>query len=132
MRLSAVPGGGFYYACGPFRTPHSPPCGTTLATLAGFVGEWRLTRRPALRSCVGAQPQQDVSGPHRLRYHSYQFVVQRPKVGLVPQPGGEGFESLPGIVLLAVEATVYERLDAPPQGAEQGGYQQCRGHHSEG
>ena len=68
---------------------------------------------PAFGGRVGTQPQRDVGGLHRLPYHPYQVVAQCLQVGLVPQLGGEGFQGLSGIVLAAVEAPVYERLDAP-------------------
>jgi hypothetical protein len=43
-------------------------------------------------------------------------VVQGLQVRLIPQLEEEGFERLSGIVLASVEATIYERLYATPQG----------------
>jgi hypothetical protein len=73
-----------------------------------------------------------VSRLHRLPNHVHQFAVQCLKVRLVPELHGEGFEGLPGVVLSPVEATVYERLDASPQGREQGRYKEGGGDDCEG
>src|SRR5215217_8187745 len=62
-----------------------------------------------LQECIGAQPQGDVGGLHRLAHHSYHFIVQRLQVRLVPELRGEGFERLRRVVLPTVEAAVYER-----------------------
>src|SRR5215211_4648575 len=71
-----------------------------------------------------AQPQGDVGWLHGLLYHVYQVVVQGVQVRFVAQADGEDFQSLAGVVLAAVEAAVYERLDAVSQGGEQRSYQQ--------
>ena len=73
----------------------------------------------ALRSRLGAQPQRDVGRLHRLVYHSYEVVAQCIQIRLVSELGRQGFESLSGVVLLAVEAPVYEGLYATPQGIEE-------------
>jgi hypothetical protein len=70
----------------------------------------------------GTQPQRDVGWLRRLAYHAYQIFVQVLQIPLVPQLGGEGFQSLSGIVLLSVEAAVDERLDATTQRDKQGSY----------
>ena len=57
---------------------------------------------------------------HRISNHAYEFAIERLKVSLLAELCGEGIERLPRIVLAAVEAPVYEGLDAPPQGVEQG------------
>jgi len=54
-----------------------------------------------------------VLGLHRLSNHTYQIFVEGFQTGLVPELGREGFEDLRRVVLAAVEATVYEGLDAP-------------------
>jgi hypothetical protein len=62
------------------------------------------------------QPQRDARRLHGLPHNRYQLGIQAVQVCLLSQPGGECFECLPGVVLAAVEAAVYERLDTPPQG----------------
>ena len=79
----------------------------------------RALSATALRLLVGAQPQGDVDGQHRLSHHANQIVVQCFEVRLVPQLGREGFQGPSSIVLAAVEALVYERLDATTQRGEQ-------------
>ena len=44
----------------------------------------------AFYGCLGAQPQGDVGGLHRLRNHSYQVVAQGVQVCLSRQLGVEG------------------------------------------
>jgi hypothetical protein len=68
---------------------------------------------------LGTQPQRDVLRLHRLPHHRYKLAIWRLQVGLVTEPGRERLQSLSGVVLSAVEAPVYERLDAPTQWAEQ-------------
>jgi hypothetical protein len=58
---------------------------------------------------------------HRLPYHPYQVIAQGIQVCLVAQLGREGFQGLGCIVLAAIEAPVYERLDTSPQGVEECG-----------
>jgi hypothetical protein len=72
------------------------------------------------RISLRAQPQREVGGLHRLLYHPYEVVGQSIEVRLVSQFRGEALQSLPRIVLLAVEAPVDEGLDASPQRIEQG------------
>src|SRR5918994_7608123 len=48
-----------------------------------------------------------------------QLVVQRVQVRFVAQAGRERFQGLSGVVLAAVEAPVYEGLDASPQWVKQ-------------
>jgi hypothetical protein len=72
-----------------------------------------------LLSRLGSQPQRGVGGLHRLPYHPNQVVAQCLQVRFVSYLGREGFQGLSGIVLAPVEATVYERLDAPSQGSKQ-------------
>src|SRR5215212_2749117 len=62
---------------------------------------------------------------------THEFAGQIFEVRLVPQLEGEGFEGLPRVVLAAVEAAVYERLDAVPDGVEEGRDQERRCHHSQ-
>jgi hypothetical protein len=81
---------------------------------------------------VGTQPQSDVLRLHRLPRYYHQIVAQGSEVGLIPERRREALESLSRIILLAVEAPVYERLYAPSQGVEQGCYHESGGHHREG
>src|SRR5829696_1108316 len=62
---------------------------------------------------------------------THELAGQIFEVRLVPQLEGEGFEGLPRVVLAAVEAAVYERLDAVPDGVEEGRDQERRCHHSQ-
>jgi hypothetical protein len=55
---------------------------------------------------------------HRLPHHPHQIIAQGVQLRLFAEPRREGFQGLPGIVLAAVEAPIYERLDAPPQRSE--------------
>ena len=48
---------------------------------------------------------------HRFLHDRYKLRIQTVQVHLVMQPGGEPFESLSRVILLAVEASVYERLN---------------------
>src|SRR5215203_3706873 len=64
---------------------------------------------------------------HRLCNHPYEIASQCLQVRLIAEPGREGFEGLPGVVLASVEAPVYERLYAPPYGVEQRGDQEGGG-----
>jgi hypothetical protein len=50
-----------------------------------------FSRRAALQSCIGTQPQRDVRRLHRLPYHPNQIITQCVQVRLVPQLGREGF-----------------------------------------
>src|SRR5215213_5649364 len=77
---------------------------------------------PVPGACVGTQPQSDVLGPHRLPHHCHQVVAQGIEVCLVPELDGEALKRLSGVILLAVEAPIYERLHAPSQRVEQGCY----------
>src|SRR5215203_3665816 len=77
----------------------------------------------------GTQPQGDVGRLHSLPNHPHQIVAHCLQVRLVPQPGGERLKGLPGVVLLAVEPTVDERLDATTQRSEQGCDQEGRSHY---
>jgi hypothetical protein len=74
------------------------------------------------RGWVWAQPQREVGWLHSLPYHPHQIVAQGVEVRLVPELGREGFQGLPRVVLPTVEAPIYERLYAPPQGSEQRRY----------
>ena len=56
---------------------------------------------------------------YRLPDDPDQLVVQRVQVRFVAQAGRERFQGLSGVVLAAVEAPVYEGLDATSQGGEQ-------------
>src|SRR5829696_3131670 len=78
----------------------------------------------ALPGCVRAQPQRDVCGLHSLPYHPHQVFAQGVQVCFVAQLSREGLQGLSSIVLPAVEAPVYEGLDATPQGGEQRGNDQ--------
>src|SRR5215210_5151752 len=69
---------------------------------------------------------------HRFPHHSHQVVIEGFQVRLVLQLGGEHFQGLSSIVLPAVEAAVYQRLDATPQRSKQccdkqGGGDDCEG-----
>src|SRR5215210_3109747 len=86
----------------------------------------------ALRGPIGTQPQRDMFRLHRVPYHTHQVVAKGIQIRLVPELGREGFQSLSGIVLTAVEATIYERLYATLQRAEQRGYSQGGGDHRQG
>ena len=67
-----------------------------------------------VRSRIGAQPQRDVVWLHRFPDHPYEVIAQGIEVRLVSELGREGFQGLSSVVLLAVEAAVYERLYAMP------------------
>ncbi len=82
------------------------------------IGRGWLAYLPARWSLLGAQPQRDVGGLHRLPYHSHEIVSQRLQVRLVSQLLREPLKSLRGVVLAAVEAAVDDGLDASPQGVE--------------
>src|SRR5918998_3042564 len=56
---------------------------------------------------------------YRLPDDPDQLVVQRVQVRFVAQAGRERFQGLSGVVLAAVEAPVYEGLDASPQWVKQ-------------
>ena len=62
---------------------------------------------------VGAQPQGDVCWLHRLPHNPHEVASQCLQVRLVAQLRREPFCS---VFLAVLEATVYERLDASPQG----------------
>src|SRR5215204_4085332 len=78
------------------------------------------------------QPQRDVCRLHSLPYHPQQVFAQGVQVCFVAQLGREGFQGLSCIVLAAVEAPVYEGLDATPQGGEQGRYKEGGGNDRQG
>ncbi len=78
-----------------------------------------LSTPPSSHFGRGPQPQRGVGRLHRLPHHAYQLAIQRLEVRLIPQFGGEAFERLPRIVLLAVEAPIHESLHPAPQRAEQ-------------
>ena len=80
---------------------------------------------------VGTQPQGDMGGLHRLPHDSYEVAAQGVQVSLVTQLGREGFQGLCCIILSAVEAPVYERLDAASSGVEQSRYHQSGDDHSQ-
>jgi hypothetical protein len=71
------------------------------------------------------QPQRDVGGLHRLSYHPDEIIAKCVEVDFFAQLGREGFQGLGSVVLAAVEATVDKALDAPPEGNEQCGGQEC-------
>jgi hypothetical protein len=52
---------------------------------------------------------------HRLPDHLYQIISQCFEVGLIAKLGRESFQGLCGVVLPAVEAAIYKRLDAASQ-----------------
>src|SRR5829696_928236 len=68
---------------------------------------------------------------HRLPHHSHEIASQRLEVGLVSQLRGECLDGLPRVVLAPVKATIYERLYATPQRAEQRRYEERRSDHGE-
>jgi hypothetical protein len=53
-----------------------------------------------------------MGGLHGLPYHTHQIVIEGFQVRLVLQLGGEGLKGLSCVVFAAVEAPVYEHLDA--------------------
>jgi hypothetical protein len=61
---------------------------------------------------------------HGLHHHTHQVVVEGFQVRLVPELGREGFQGLSRVVPAAVEAPIYEGLDAFSQRREQGRYDQ--------
>ena len=77
-----------------------------------------LIRRPALGGCLGTQPQSDVLRLHRLPDYPNQIFAEGAQVRLVPELRRERFEGLPRVVFSPIEATVYERLYAPPRGSK--------------
>jgi len=68
---------------------------------------------------------------HRLPDHVNQVGAERIQVRFVAQLGREGLEGFTSVVLTAVEATVYERLEATPQRCEQRGDHQGGGYGGE-
>src|SRR5215217_5536165 len=68
---------------------------------------------------------------HRLPHHSHEIASQRLEVCLVSQLRGECLDGLPRVVLAPVKATIYERLYATPQRAEQRRYEERRSDHGE-
>src|SRR5215208_5053027 len=103
----------------------------------GSLAMMRLLTRPrssllAIWGRLGAQPQRDVGGLHRLPHHPYQVVAQCLKVSFIAQLHREPFERLGCVVFAPVEATVYETLRALPQRSKKGCYQEGRGHDREG
>ena len=94
--------------------------------------EQLLVYLPVPGGCGGPQPQIYVLWLHRLPDHCHQIVAQSIEVRLVSKLGGEALESLLRVILLAVEAPIYERLNAPSQGVEQCCYQERGGYHGEG
>ena len=73
-----------------------------------------------LWTTIRAQPQRDVGRLYRLPYRSYQVASQGVEVRLIPDLGREHLKRLPRVVLPAVEASIYERLDATAHRIEQG------------
>lgn len=69
---------------------------------------------------------------HSLPYHPDEVIAECVEVGFVTQPRREGFQGLGSVVLSAVEATVDKALDAPPEGSEHRGDQECGSHDSKG
>src|ERR671921_1750120 len=94
--------------------------------------EQLLVYLPVPGGCGGPQPQIYVLWLHRLPDHCHQIVAQSIQGRLVSELGGEALESLLRVILLAVEAPIYERLNAPSQGVEQCCYQERGGHHRQG
>src|SRR5215204_5257669 len=78
-----------------------------------------------------SQPQGNMRRLHRLPHHIYKVAVQLVEVRLIAQLRGECFERLCRIVLPAVEAAVYEVLDAAAQWIEERGDCQGGGHDSQ-
>src|SRR5215211_5412251 len=64
-----------------------------------------------------------MDGLHRLPHHTHQVVAQR---------GGVGFQGLSSVVLLAIETAIHQGLNTSPQGVEQSGDGEGRGHDREG
>src|SRR5688572_29252239 len=101
------------------------------AVVGNCVRKRLLVCLPVSGGCVGTQPQSDVLRLHRLLHHSYQVAAQGIEVRLVSKLGGEALKRLCRVILLAVEAPIYERLYTPSQRVEQGCYQESGGHHRE-
>lgn len=85
----------------------------------------------ALRSQIGAQPQRYVRGLHSLSHHPRQVIGQGVQVRLVTQSRVEGGERLCGVVLVAVEATVNEALEASSERNDEGSDHQGGSHNHE-
>jgi hypothetical protein len=81
---------------------------------------------------VGVQPQGDVGRLHGLPHHPDEIIAECVEVGFVAKLGREGVQGLGSVVLAAVEAPIYEGLDAPPEGSEQRGDQERGCHDREG
>src|SRR5215212_2043645 len=101
--------------------------GRLAATCSGSAARFS---RPlsTLQNRIGSQPQRDVRRLHGLPDHTFQIIAQGVQVGLLPELGRESLKGLSRVVLPAVEAPVYEALDAMSQGVEQSGYCQRRSH----
>src|SRR5215210_8120261 len=77
------------------------------------------------------QPQRHVLRLHGLPDYGYEIRTQIVQVRLLPQSGSEAFQRLLGVVFVPVETTIDEGLEAAPQGVEERGYRQGRGHDDE-
>src|SRR5215208_8156329 len=87
-----------------------------------LVGVANLPAHPSKPSWDVAT--RDVGWLHRFAHHTYQVVAKCLQVCFVAQLQREPFKRLGGVVLLSVEAPVYEGLDTTPQGGEQRCYHQ--------
>src|SRR5215210_1211694 len=104
------------------------PARSTIFPINVAANQWAPTSLTTFGDLIWTQPQRDVFRLNRFPDDSNQFLVQAVEVRLVAQAGGEGVERLSRVVLLSVEAPVYERLDAASQGVEQRGDRE-RGDH---
>ena len=91
-----------------------------------------LVRLLAPRSRLGAKPQADMLGLHGGTDYPHQLVAQGAQVRLVTQPDVEGGESLCGVVLPSVKASIHEALHPTPERVEQCGYRKGGRHDCEG
>src|SRR5215212_4376347 len=78
-----------------------------------------IVTRPITKALGVPEPHAHVCRLHRLPHHSDEVVAEGSQVRFVAQFGREGFKGLSRIVLVAVEAAVYERLYALSQRVEE-------------
>src|ERR671910_2749539 len=103
---------------------------------SGPTTSHRIPTRPATRRSASSslhhairwpQPERDVLWLHRVPHHGQDVAAQGVEVRIISKLGGELFEGLRRVVLVAVEAPVYELLHAVAQRIEQSGDHQGGG-----
>ena len=72
------------------------------------------------------QPEGDLRGLHRLLHNRHEVLTHVLQIYLLAQCGAECGERLLGIIFLAIEAPINERLQTPPHGQDERGYRQRR------